>query len=232
MHLRSPRAVLLWVAAAAVAIATALIVGGTLASLQRQDTQFGRIGPFVVARHDLELGMAITREDLTVVRARGGARPPGAIEAMTRVQGRVVSVPVLEGQAVTTRHLAARSRDGSDGIVAPGRRAMRITVDDAPRLRPGDHVDVFATFDPSLVGAEADPTLTVAEAVPVLAIDDDADDDLSATEGSRTAAVTLMVTARDAPRLAYATANGVLAVALVPPEDARRVARAEASATR
>jgi len=228
---RSPRAVLLW-CAAAVAIATALTVGGTLASLHRQDTRFGRIVSLVVARHDLALGTTVTADDVTVVRARGGARPPGAIDAPERADGRTVAVPVLEGQAVTTRHLAARSRDGSDGIVAPGRRAMRITVDDAPRLAAGDHVDVFVTFDPALLGTEVDPTLTVADAVPVLAVAGGAADDAGAAAGMRTTGVTLMVTTRDAPRVAYATANGVLALALVPPEDARRVARADASSTR
>ena len=128
----------------------------------------------------------------------------------------MLAVAVLRGQAVTARHLAAKGRDGLDGVVAPGRRAMRVAVADAPRLRAGDHVDVYVTFDPGQVSATDDPTLTVAEAVPVLALDRGND----AAGNAETTGVTLMVDVVEAPRLAYASANGILALALVPPEDA------------
>jgi Flp pilus assembly protein CpaB len=93
---------------------------------------------------------------------------------------------------------------------------MRIAVTEAPRLRAGDHVDVYVTFDPGQVSADADPTLTVAEGVPVLALDQSA-----TTGGESTTGVTLMVNVDEAPRLAYAGANGVLALGLVPPEEAQ-----------
>jgi Flp pilus assembly protein CpaB len=210
---RSPRAALLWGAALVVAVVTALWVGGTLASLRRQDTRYGRVVAYAVARRDLPVGRAVTDADLSMVRARGGARPPGAL-AQHAVDGRVLVVAVLRGQAVTTRHLATHGRDGRGGGVAPGRRAMRIAVADTPRLRVGDHVDVYVTFDPGQVSADTDPTLTIAEAVPVLALDRD-----DAVGDATTTGVTLMVDVDEAPRLAYAAANGVLALALVPPEE-------------
>jgi Flp pilus assembly protein CpaB len=210
---RSPRAALLWGAALVVAVVTALWVGGTLASLRRQDTRYGQVVAFAVARRDLPVGRVVTTVDISTVRARGGARPPGAVDPGT-VDGRVLVVPVLRGQAVTTRHLAAKGRDGHDGVVAPGRRAMRVAVADTPSLRAGDHVDVFVTFDPGQVSADTDPTLTVAEAVPVLALDPN-----GAVGDAATTGVTLMVDVDEAPRLAYAAANGVLALALVPPEE-------------
>jgi Flp pilus assembly protein CpaB len=213
---RSPRAALLWGAALIVAVVTALWVGGTLASLRRQDTRYGRVVAFAVARHDLAVGRVVADTDVAMVHARGGARPPGAIDPQV-ADGRVIVVSVLRGQAVTARHLAAKRRDGHDGVVAPGHRAMRIAVAEAPRLRAGDHVDVYVTFDPGQVTADADPTLTVAEGVPVLALDHDT---ATATGDESTIGVTLMVDVDEAPRLAYAGANGVLALALVPPEEA------------
>ncbi len=97
---------------------------------------------------------------------------------------------------------------------------MRVAVADIPRLHAGDHVDVLVTFDPAQVSASSDPTLTVADAVPVLALDS-----TTKTSGStETTGVTLMVDADEAPRLAYASANGVLALALVPPEEVRDAA--------
>jgi Flp pilus assembly protein CpaB len=214
---RSPRSALLWLAALIIAVVTALWVGGTLASLRRQDTRYGSVAEFVVARHDLPIGRVVTRADLSMVRARGAARPPGALTARTSATGRVLVVTVLRGQAVTSRHLASRRRDGRDGVVAPGRRAMRVAVAETPALHEGDHVDVYVTFDPGQVAADADPTLTVADSVPVLALDPT---DVT-TGDKRTTGVTLMVDADDAPRLAYAGANGVLALALVPPEEVR-----------
>jgi Flp pilus assembly protein CpaB len=212
---RSPRAALLWCLATVVAVATALTVGGSLASLRRQDARFGRVVELAVAAHDLRVGTTVAEGDVRTVRARGGALPPGAITSRRTAAGRVVAVPVLRGQPVTGRHLANRDRTGTDGVVAPGRRVMRVTVDDAPRLRPGDHVDVYVTFDPAQVPPDVDPTLVVAGAVPVLSIDTPA----AATDGARRTGITLMLRTRDAPRVAYASANGVLAVAVVPPED-------------
>ena len=214
---RSPRAALLWCAALVIALVTALWVGGTLASLRRQDTRYGNVVELVVARHDLPIGRVVTGADLSMVHARGAARPPGALTERGAATGRVLVVAVLRGQAVTSRHLTAKGRDGRDGVVAPGRRAMRVGVADTPALHAGDHVDVYVTFDPAQIAANSDPTLTVAKAVPVLSLDAT---DVN-TANKRTTGVTLMVDADDAPRLAYASANGVLALALVPPEEVR-----------
>jgi Flp pilus assembly protein CpaB len=210
---------MLWCAALVVAVVTAVWVADTLASLRRQDTRYGRVVTFAVARRDLPIGRVVTVGDVTTVRARGGARPPGALDD-DRATGRVLVVPVLRGQAVTARHLAGKHRDGRDGVVAPGRRVMRVSVAETPELRSGDHVDVYVTFDPGQVSPDTDPTLTVAEAVPVVALDRDASPGVAG--GAAATGVTLMVDVDEAPRLAYAGANGVLALALVPPEDVAR----------
>ena len=60
---RSPRAVLLWAAALVVAIVTATSVGGTLASLHRQDNRYGRVRAVVVAAH-------LERGDLAAIDSR------------------------------------------------------------------------------------------------------------------------------------------------------------------
>ncbi len=88
---------------------------------------------------------------------------------------------------------------------------MRVVVEGAVRPRPGDPVDVYATFDPQTVGRDVEPTLTVAHAVPVVAVDRD---DAAAI------GVTVLVTPAEAKRLAFATAAGTLAIAIAPPEAA------------
>jgi Flp pilus assembly protein CpaB len=140
-------------------------------------------------------------------------RDPAPATTVTRVDaavGRVVAVPLLRGAVVTDRHLAAHRRDGNDGTVPAGRRSMRIIVEDGVRPRPGDPVDIYATFDPQTVGADVEPTLTVARAVPVVAVD----------RTDAAIGVTVLVTPEGAKRLAFATAAGTLAIAIAPPEAA------------
>lgn len=211
---RSPRAALLWAGALAIALVTAVSVASTLASLRRQDRDFGRVRPVLVATRDLPAGTRIARGDVTARHQRGGIGSPEALRTRAEAEGRVVVVPVLRGTPVTARHVASRSRDGRDGVVPPGRRAMRLVIDDGLRPRVGDVVDVLATFDPSKVAPDVDPTLVAAAAVPVLAVDD------ATGGGKEKVGVTVLVDTDGAKRLAFAAANGVVALAIAPPEAA------------
>lgn len=217
---RSPRAVLLWTAAAIVAIATAAYVGNVLASLRRQDAAFGRVRAVLVAAHDLPLGTRVAAGDLAVRHRRGESTEPDALGNRAAAVGRVVASPLLRGAEVTNRHLAARRRDGHDGIVPAGLRAMRVVVEGGVRPRPGEPVDLYATFDPQAVGTDAEPTLTVARGVPVVAVDSDEGSTASSARG-RAVGVTVLVTPEEAKRLAFAAAVGTLALAIAPPEEAR-----------
>jgi Flp pilus assembly protein CpaB len=214
---RSPRAVLLWVAAAVVAIATAASVADVLVSLRHQDQAYGRVRSVVAAARDLPLGHRIRPADLTQRRLRGDTT--GALTGRDAAVGKVVRVPVLRDAFVTSRHLTTGARDGRDGTVPAGLRAMRVVVDGGVRPRAGDPVDIYATFDPQTVGEGVEPTLTVAAAVPVLATDRD---DGAATSPAGALGVTVLVTPTEAKRLAFATAAGTLAIAVAPPEATRR----------
>ena len=216
---RSPRAVLLWTAAALVSLATAFAVGNTLVSLKHQDQEFGRVHVVVVATHDLTLGTRVRSTDLRARRVRGG-QEPGALGATADAVGHVVSVPVLEGAVLTARHLAPRTRDGRDGVVPAGMRAMRVVLEHTTRPEPGDTVDLLATFDPAIVGPSSDPTLAVAEAVTVIAVDDAGSGETGADAGGALG-VTVLVRPEQARRLAFAAATGTLALSVAPPEAAR-----------
>jgi Flp pilus assembly protein CpaB len=71
-------------------------------------------------------------------------------------------------------------------------------------VRPGDRVDVLATFDPLVAPAGEDPTTTVARAATVV--------------GVRPRAVTVAVTADEAPRVAFALSQATISLALTPPD--------------
>jgi Flp pilus assembly protein CpaB len=212
---RSPRALLLWIAAAIIAVATATYVANVLVSLRHQDEAYGRVRPVVVATRDLPLGHRVRASDLGARHLRGDLS--GVLTRPTDAVGEVVRVPLLRGTLVTARHLAAQQRDGRDGTVPAGLRSMRVVVEGGVQPDPGDPVDIYATFDPQTVGDEAEPTLTVADAVPVIATDR-----TSGTAGSSdTIGVTVLVTPTQAKRLAFASAAGTLALAVAPPEATR-----------
>lgn len=215
---RSPRAVLLWAAAAILAVVTAAYVADILVSLRHQDQAFGRVHTVLVATRDLALGRRLHARDVTDRRLRGEALEPGALSSPRSAVGRVMAVPLLRGGVVTDRHLATHRRNGRDGTVPSGRRAMRVVIEGGVRPRPGDPVDLYVTFDPQTVGADVEPTLTIAHGVPVIAVDRE---DRSVTGDAGAAiGVTVLVTPDEAKRLAFATAAGTLALAIAPPEDA------------
>ena len=215
---RSPRAVLLWTAAVIVALVTAGYVANILVSLRHQDEAFGKVHSVLVASHDLRLGRRVRAGDVVGRQVRGETVEPGSLTARAGAVGRVVVVPLLRGAVVTRRNLAAHRRDGRDGTVPAGLRSMRVVIEGGVRPRPGDPVDIYATFDPQTVGDNAEPTLTVARAVPVIAVD--SDDGTNADGRGMSIGVTVLVSPDEAERLAFSTAAGTLALAIAPPESA------------
>jgi Flp pilus assembly protein CpaB len=222
MFRRSPRATALWAAATVVALVTAGVVASDLAKIHRRAAALGPVVAAVVADRELALGTTIAAHDVTEHAVHRSQLPRGAVEGAARVVGRVVAVPVVRGGYVTEANLTPARRTGLDGSVPPGMRAMRVVVTNAVAVRPGAAVDVLATFDTSGAsgaGQGASATVVVAAGVQVLGAD--AAPEKNGSRGD-TLGVTLLVDADDARRLAFAEANGVVTIALVPPEDAAR----------
>lgn len=224
---RSPRALLLWLAAVLVAVTTTVVVGETLSSLRRQDRELGRVHDLLVAARDLAVGTRLGPGDVRLARVRGRLPEHGVLPHASDAVGRVVRVRLLAGALVLDRALTTRRRDGRDGIVPPGRRAMRVVVPAALHPEAGDAVDLYVTFDPRNLAPDAEPTLTVARGVEVVAVDGRADtptDDPArrTPAGGDALGITVLVTPEQALRLAYSQAVGTLALALTPPEDAAR----------
>ena len=218
MPRRSPRALALWGAAAVVAVVTAAVVAGDLAALHRRAADLGPEVDAVVATRDLPVGRVLTARDVSTRSVHRSQLPSGVVVDRRTVVGRVVAVPVLDGAYLVRRSVAPRRRTGLDGVVPPGMRAMRVVVTDALTPRPGAAVDVLATYDPSSAGEEGG-TIVVAAGVTVLGTDRRGG---AGAGRSGAAGVTLLVDPEQATALADAEANGVVTLALVPPEDAAR----------
>lgn len=224
---RSPRALLLWTAAIAIALVTALVVGTDLAALHRRARDLGPEVAVAVAARDLPVGSTIDEGDVRVHHVHRSQLPAGAVDP-DAAAGRVVAVPVVRDAFVSRRNLAPRHRDGLDGAVPPGMRVVRVTADaPAASRRTGAAVDVLATFDVGVTfdptdEESGDPTVAVARGALVLDVDvaSGGPGDLAGTAATGDG-MTLLVTEAEARALAYAAATAVVTVALVPPEDAR-----------
>jgi Flp pilus assembly protein CpaB len=223
MFRRSPRALALRALAVVVAVVTAIVVASDLAALHRRAGDLGAERSVLVATRDLPVGRAIERADVRVRRVHASQLPAEALRdlAPSRAVGRVVAVAVLRGSYLAVRNLAPRARSGLDGIVPRGMRAMRVVVSDALRPRPGAAVDVLASFDARTLDTDerTASTVVIAAGVRVLRTDTRAG---SGTGRGDPLGVTLLVDADQAEFLADAQANGVLTLALVPPEEASR----------
>jgi len=219
---RSPRVLVLWAGALAVAAGTATLVASDLAALHRRARSLGEERDAVVATRPLALGTVLGPADLRTRSVHTSQLPPGVLRRIPDASGRVVIVPLVRGGFITGANLAPRGREGLDGALPPDTRALRVVVRDTLRPRAGAVVDVLASFEPS-VGADGLPkgssdegrAAVVAPAVLVLAVEG-----VHTAEGDALG-VTLLVSPKEARALAFAATHARLALALVPPEEAR-----------
>ena len=213
---RSPRVMLAWFAALVVALTTARIVGGDLATLHRRAASLGPRRAVVVATRDLAVGQIITPADVRRRSRYASEVPREAVTSAAAAVGRVVIVPVLRNAVLFAHHVAPADRTGLDAVIPLGERAVHVTPHDGFRPPRGSIVDVLAAFDPTVVAVDgpADAAVVVAGAARVLAVDDAAEGDAS------NAGVVLLVTETEARTLAFAAATGELTLALTPPESA------------
>jgi Flp pilus assembly protein CpaB len=216
---RSPRVLLTWIAAALLAHGTARVVATDLAVLHRRARALDVVAHVVVARHDLPLGAVIDARDLRTIETAGDLAGRALTDTGSAV-GHVVVVPVVAGAPLFSAHVAPSRRDPLGAVVPRGMRVVHVAAESGLRPAPGAVVDVLATFDPTILVGEGggEPTLTVAQAATVLATTNSAVE--TRVDDPTERGITLLVTEDEAHRLAFASANGVLTIALAPPEDA------------
>jgi Flp pilus assembly protein CpaB len=122
----------------------------------------------LVATRDLSVGTRIQDSDIAVRRINPGSVPQGVLIASDQAIGQVVSSPILEGQFLDARQVAA-SRNASllgAGLdVPPGYRIIGVPIGPAAAvggaLKPGDRVDVMAIPNPTKAATLADESAPV-----------------------------------------------------------------------
>jgi pilus assembly protein CpaB len=196
------------VLAVASGVAAFAIVRGYASRLEALRPIVGQPVPVVIAAADLTRGTAIGGSMVRVAPLPSLLAPPGAFPDATEVEGRVLLTDVAEGEAITRTRLAARSVGPVAALVEPGLRAAAVDSGLPPgAVRPGDRVDVLATY-----GGERPHTETVASELEVLRVMSPSPS--GAVGGSEVPSLVLLVTPLDAERLAYAKAFADLDVSI------------------
>lgn len=202
----SPISKLFVVAAVACGLGAFAIVRSYAARLESVAPDVGEHVRVVVAATALARGTSLARPLLeeTLVPARFA--PPGRFPEAERLLGATLLTDVAAGEPLTRTRLADAAVGRVAALVPPGLRAM--TIESAlPRgaVRPGDHVDVLATY-----GGERPHSETVASALEVLLVTGSSAGGGVQGATSPMPSVVVLVAPDVAERLAYAKAFGEL----------------------
>jgi pilus assembly protein CpaB len=102
----------------------------------------------IIAAGDISPGTALSSQKVKTVSWPLKVIPPKSASSIREIEGRVVMVPIPQGNPVLFSMLAPEgTAAGLSGILAEGKRALTVKVDEvagvAGFIHPGDHVDVL-----------------------------------------------------------------------------------------
>ena len=194
------------------------------------------VGQVAVAQVDIPVGGRISTSMVMLAEWPSNSMPEGAFHDIKLLDGRVTRTGLQRGEPVTESRLAAQgTRGGLSAVVAAGKRAMTVRVNDVVGVAgfalPGSFVDVMVNMqtDP---GQHAEKTRSVSkivlERILVLAVGQEADRDN--TKPNVVNAVTLELTPEQAEKLDLARSVGTLSLVLRNETDPNPVTTAGATA--
>jgi pilus assembly protein CpaB len=200
------------------AFATYNAINGQPAKMVNAPTQ-----PVVVAAADLPLGTELKKEDLTVVNFPVGAAPAGAFSKPNDVIGRGVISGIVKNEPVLPAKLASKEAGaGLPPVIPDGMRAVSVRVNDvigvAGYVLPGTRVDVVCTESPTSQPADATSKVILSN-VQVLTAGTRMEQDQEKGKPMQVTVVTLLVYPEQSERLALASTEGKIQLALRNPLD-------------
>jgi pilus assembly protein CpaB len=182
----------------------------------------------VVAASDVAWGTKLLPEMISVLKFPTGNTPEGYFENIDVVKGRISLANLKRGEAILESKLAPANvtAGGVAAVMHPEKRAMAVKVDEivgvAGFIKPSDHVDVMVTMSHA-GGAEKLFTKLLLENVLVLATGADIEKKGKDDKPSPVTVITLEVTPEEAEKLALATTEGKLRLALRNPQNTQSV---------
>ena len=177
----------------------------------------------VVARGDLVLGAELKADDLMVMNFPKGQAPEGTFTNPADIVGRGVISPMVKNEIVLAMKLASKEAGvGLPPVIPDGMRALSVRVNEvigvAGYVLPGARVDVLATASPT--DAHADMTTKVILSnVQVVTAGTRLEQDQEKGKPMQVTVVTLLVFPEQAERLALASTEGKIQLALRNPLD-------------
>ncbi|MEY3900278.1 MAG: hypothetical protein RI962_1433 [Pseudomonadota bacterium] len=190
-------------------IAVALAVQWTNQKISQSVTQIA------VASKDIDAGEKLSRDNMQVMSWPRSSLVRGSAASVEPLDGRVAAQAITAGEPILEQRLAANGvRPGLSAIIAPGRRAMTVKVNEvigvAGFALPGNYVDILVTLNQT---SQPPISRIVLERIPVLAV---AQEHTVKDESKPkvVSAVTLEVTPEQAERLDLARSIGALSMVL------------------
>jgi pilus assembly protein CpaB len=211
-------------------LAIAILAGGGLAYgtynlMQNQPvkTVSTPTQPVVVASADLALGAELRAEDLQVMNFPAGKAPEGTFAKPQDIVGRGLIVPIVKNEPLLEAKLAPKEAGaGLPPIIPEGMRAVSVRVNEvigvAGYVLPGTRVDVVATGSPSSQPADTISKVVLAN-VQVLTAGTRIEQDQEGGKPMQVTVVTLLVTPEQSERLALASTENKIQLALRNPLD-------------
>ncbi len=173
----------------------------------------------VVAATDLPLGSKIDPGQLKLARWSADAIPDGAFTNPSQVAGAFVKNQFVTNEPIvaTKLYLGQKTAGVMPLLIPPGMRAVSVPVDEVSDISgfilPHAHVDILVAVANQGEGHADKPfSKIVLQNVEVLAVAQEVED--KKDEPDLVKVVTVLVTPQDAERLALATREGVLHLAM------------------
>src|SRR3954466_10814947 len=211
-------------------LALAVIAGGGLAygtynaiNTQPVKTVNAPTQPVVVASADLALGTELKKEDLTVVNFPVGGAPEGSFSKPADILGRGLIVSLVKNEPVLSAKLASKEAgSGLPPVIPEGMRAVSVRVNEvigvAGYVLPGTRVDVLATASPTNQQQDTTAKLILSN-VQVLTAGTRMEQDQEKGKPMQVTVVTLLVYPEQSERLALASSEAKIQLALRNPLD-------------
>jgi pilus assembly protein CpaB len=179
--------------------------------------------PVVVAAADLQLGAALTKEDLRVLSFPSGQAPAGAFARPDEIVGRGLIVSVVKNEPILPAKLASKEAGaGLPPVIPDGMRAVSVRVNEvigvAGYVLPGTRVDVVATASPTNQPSDTTSKVVLANVL-VLTAGTRMEHDQKDGKPVQVTVVTMAVTPEQSERLALASTEGKIVLALRNPLD-------------
>ncbi len=208
----------------------AILAGGTLAYGTYNFMQAGSVKavnaptqPVVVAAANLQLGTAIAKDDLQIVQFPEGTAPEGTFSQPADLLGRGLIVPVVKNEPILAAKLASKEAGaGLPPVIPEGMRAVSVRVNEvvgvAGYVLPGNRVDVVATASPTESRSDTTSKVVLSN-VQVLTAGTRMEQGQDDNKPTQVTVVTLLVNPEHAERLALASTEGKIQLALRNPLD-------------